>query len=412
MKTWIVFIVVPIVILAIALTGGFVLVWRLFYLSVVLLLLGFTWAWLSTRGIDGEVSGLPEYSQVGKHFDCETTVVNRSGIPKQTIEVWENTNLPGYRNMMAFSLPAHSSRQWYSRVTCQQRGRYGAGSLTATVTDPLGIFSLQRNAGENRSVLVYPATVDLPFFTLTPEGNSGHNTNRWFGREITSSAARIRDYQNGDSYKHIHWPSTARTGRVMVRTFDPERPTSAPKPLWVVVDMHTGYHAGRDSESTEEYGITVAASLVKKYTEKGVRVGVMASGDRPCLFFPEANEEHRWRVMGVLAVIRATGGLPVEQLISGEMKRFTEDSTLVVITPSPSPQLAAALRHVMSRGITVVAIFIDPLSFGGNVSTVPNARRLAASGLQVYLVRRGEDMARSLDFRFAAKDLRNSGDSA
>lgn len=410
MKIRVALIIVPLIILAVALTGGFVLVWRLFFLSLLVLGLCYWWTLLGIRGIDSRDTKLPEYRQVGDWFEHEITVINRGRLPKLWIEVRENTDLPGYHNMVAFRLPGRSSYHWRSPVFCRRRGRYSLGSFTATLTDPFGLFSSRRNFGEARSILIYPATVELPFFSPLAYYDSGYSPTRWLGNEMSSNAARLREYAAGDSFNRIHWRSTAHTGQLMVKVFDPERSPNAAKTIWVIADMHGDSHLGNDEQSTEEYAVTIAASLIKKFITDGTQVGLIAGGDRPYLFPPETGDQHLWRLLEVLAVIRATSQIPVEHLISGEIKRFSANSAVIAITPSASLQMMASFRHAVSRGVMAVAILLDPASFGGTASAAHAARRLLASGTQAYIVRRGDELATALDSRVAALNLRYSGD--
>jgi hypothetical protein len=75
---------------------------------------------------------------------------------------------------------------------------------------------------------------------------------------------------------------------------------------------------------------------------------------------PQTGYEHLWQVLESLALARADGNTPVEQLIWQETERFEADSTIIVITPSHSEQLAAALFHLENCGMTVVTILLDP----------------------------------------------------
>ncbi len=340
----------------------------------------------------------------------EITIVNRSKLPKPLVIVQQNTDLPGYHNMLVFGLSARSSRYWHPRVFCQRRGRYSIGRLTATVTDPFGLFSLQRNLGENKSLLVYPATLELPLFSPLSRNELRSSPNRWLGSEVGPDAARVREYATGDSLNHIHWQSTAHTGKLMVKVFEHEHFPNTAGTVWIVTDMHQASHVGNNSQSTEEYCVTIAASLIRKYIENGTRVGLITAGDRRYLFPPEAGEQHLWRMLEALAVIRATGKVPIERLISGEMKHLGAKSVIIVVTPSPSLQIVASLRRVMSREITTVAIILDTISFGGAVSVAHVARRLVSIGAQVYIVKHGEALATALDSHAFSMSLRYFGD--
>lgn len=406
MKIRVVFIIVPLIILALALAGGSVLMLRLFLLSVLVLLLGYLWTFLGIRGIEAQVKKLQERCQVGEWFDEEITVFNRSKMPKLLIEVKENTDLPGHHNMLAFNLSPGSSHSWRVKVYCQRRGQYHLGSLTATVTDPLGLFSLRRELGASQQVLIYPATLELPFFLPLSRYEAGYGPSRWLISESSPNAARVREYTTGDSLSRIYWRSTAHTGKLMVKVFDPDRSNDTSKNIWIVADMHQASHLGDSDESTEEYCITIAASLIKKYIDNGRQVGLVALGDQPYLFPAQMGSQHLWHMLEALALMKATGEVPINQLISGEIDRFAGNSVIIVITPSISEWITASLRHVTNRGSIAVAILLDPVSFGGAVSAANVAGSLSSSGIQAYIVKRGEELATALDNRTLSPYMR------
>ena len=163
--------------------------------------------------------------------------------------------------------------------------------------------------------------------------------------------------------------------------------------------MHQASQLGADDGSTEEYCITIAASLIKKYIDSDKRVGLIASGDQPYLFPPETGSQHLWHMLKALALMKATGEVPIDQLISREIERFGNDSVVIVITPSAGERVTASLRHVKSGGVPVVGILLDSSSVGGEVSAVNASGSLVSSGLQVYVIRHGEELARALDSR-------------
>ncbi len=410
MKIRVVIIIVPLVILAVALAAGSVLMLRLFSLSVLVLLLSYLWALLGIRGITGQVKKSSERCQVGEWFSEEITVLSNSKIPKLLVKVQENTDLPGHHNMAAFNLSPRSSYCWQTEVYCQRRGQYSLGTLTATVSDPFSFFSSRRNFGEPQNLLVYPATLELPFFQPLSRNEPGQGPSRWLVSELGPDAARVREYTNGDTLNRIHWHSTAHTGKLMVKEFDADRSNYASKNVWIIPDMHQASQLGDGDEGTEEYCITIAASLIKKYIDSGKQVGLIASGDRPYLFPPETGNQHLWHILETLALMKATGEVPIDQLLSHEIERFGINSVIIVITPSTNERMVAPLRQLKSRGAPVIVILLDSVSFGGTVSSVNFSSSIISSGLQVYVIGHGEELARALDSRAFIPRMRYIGD--
>jgi uncharacterized protein (DUF58 family) len=392
-------IVVPLIVLALALAGGFTWLWRFFVLLAVVLALSYVWSRLSARSIDGRAKKPSDRCQVGESLEEEFTVSNHSRVPSPLIEAREDTDLPGYRNTVAFSLAAYESRSWRTLAGCRRRGIYSVGGLTVRVSDPLGLFPVEKTLGNCHDVIVYPQTLELPFFQALPRQEPGQSPRRWMASEAGPSAARVRDYTSGDSLRHIHWHTTAHTGRLMVREFEPDRSSYNFKNIWIVPDMHRASRFGEGDATTEEYAITIAASLAKKYISSGKQVGLLAAGDRSYLSLPEAGDEHLRQILLSLALMKAEGEIPMDTLLASQLDRFEAGSAVVVIMPPVRREVAEPLRRAMNYGVIVTVILLDPISFGGETGTESMARSLVSSGLHVYVMRRGAEISRALDSR-------------
>ncbi|HJX13709.1 MAG TPA: DUF58 domain-containing protein [Dehalococcoidales bacterium] len=410
MKTRIFLIIIPVITLALALAGGFTLLWRFLIFLAVVLLASYLWPRLSLRAIEGKVNINSEGCQVGDGLEEEFTVTNRSRLPTPVIELEEDTDLPGHRNVTAVSLWSRDSYRWQSRADCRQRGKYRLGALTARITDPLGFFPLRRRLGKRRDVIIYPAAPDLPFFRALPHPSFPPGPGRRLLSETGPNASRVRDYNSSDSLRHVHWHTTAHTGRLMVKEYEPDRSDYAFRDVWIVLDMYRGSRRGEGDETTEEYGITTAASLARKYSHAGKRVGLIASGDRPYTFLPEAGDRHLQHMRQALALMRAAGDVPIDGLLASEAGRFGAGSVVFVITTSDNRGIAGPLRRAVNRGAMVTVILLDSLSFGGDTGASRPARGLVAGGIAVYVIRRGVPIARALDSRLASSRLPYVGD--
>jgi uncharacterized protein (DUF58 family) len=406
MKIRPIILIVPLALLAVGLIWGLDLVLRLFFLSIIVLLLGYAWTVFGVHGLTVKVKNLPDHCQVGDEFDEEITIANTSKIPKLLLTVEEKADLPGYHNISALNLAPGKSHSWRTAVSCQRRGRYHLGSFAAKVSDPLGIFSRQSVLGEPHHVLIYPATVELPFFALSAAANYEYGMGRRSTSHISPDASTVREFSSGDSLNHIHWHSTAHTGQLMVKVFDAERSHNGTKGTWIVLDMHQTASIGEGIETSEEYGVTIAASLVKKYLDEGLPVGLMTHGDRPYLFPSEQGEIHFRRMLEAFALMRATGQVTLDRLLSDEMERLKGDSSVIVITPSATEKLASVIWRLQRQGNSAVVVLLDAASFGGTSASVPAARSLAAMGVPVYIVRRGDELAMALDSRVALSHTR------
>jgi len=316
------------------------------------------------------------------------------------------------------NLSPRKQRGWSVRTLCRRRGRFILGPITLISGDPFGFFRRIRHVPQTDSVVVYPATIDLPYFALPLGELPGGGARRQRTHYITTNVSSVRDYFPGDSFNRIHWRSTARTGRLIVKEFELD-PTAD---VWLFLDMDASVQGERTGEtrpsadeeplpfwdqrrqfvlepSTEEYGVTIAASLAKHFLARNRAVGLLAYGQRRELLQADRGERQLSKILETLAVLRAQGGIPIAEILASEGTRFGRNTTVIVITPSPDTRWVSALRDLNRRGIRGVGVVIDLQSFDRpeNVDVVVDD--LNANGIISYRVREGDAIAEVLTRR-------------
>ncbi len=400
---------VPLLLLFLALAGGFDVVWQVFLFITVIFLLSLLWSFLSLRGISARVPAVKSQGEAGERYEREFWLENSRGLPAPVVEARELSDMPGYENITAMSLLGRSPRKWRATFECRKRGSYTMGPLRVTVSDPLGLFPASRDFGKAGQVLVTPRVYELPNFHVIPRQEAGRSQRRWMASEAGSGASKVREYTSGDSLRHVHWPTTAHSGRLMVKEFDPERAHYAFRHVWIVLDMDGRLRYGQGDETTEEYAVTAAASLASKFIREGKDVGLMAVGDRTLLHLPAGGRSQEERIMHSLAVLRNAGTMPVVKLLGAQADHFEAGSAVIVIMPAAQQDILIPLRRALNRGILLTAVLLDISSFGGTVFPETDERRFEGAGYSVYTLRRGQDISAALDSR---GDLVNAAPAA
>ncbi len=375
-----------------ALATGFALLYRFAYVLVMLLGLAFIWSWLNLQWLQVVADRRTTRTQVGQWAEERLWVRNISPLPKSWLEIKDKTDLPGHHTAAVINLSGRGFRSWKVRTDCRQRGRYTLGPVNIASEDPFGLFHLERNMGTIHNLLVYPRTVELPHLFLPPNDLPGDSSLQRRTHHITPNASSIRDYLYGDSFNRIHWRSTARLGKLMVKEFDAE-PSSE---IWLILDMGKRAHAGSGEESTEEYGVTIAASIARRYLDANLSVGLITYGSDQIAIPAERGPAQLNRVMDALALVRATGGASLEDVLIAESNRFGRHTTVVIITPDSGQEWLLAMRHLAQRKARLVVILLEAASFGGvNGSNAPLGT-LADASIPAILVRQGEDISKAL----------------
>ena len=74
---------------------------------------------------------------------------------------------------------------------------------------------------ENQQALVvYPRLVELERLFLDGGAGPEHGRQLLLRRPVGFDLHSVRDYQQGESLRRIHWPSTARRGSLMVKELE------------------------------------------------------------------------------------------------------------------------------------------------------------------------------------------------
>jgi uncharacterized protein (DUF58 family) len=394
---------------------GRALWFNLAYLFTAMLLVSYFWAWSNVNGLQIVRQTRSQRSQVGEVAEERFLVRNRSILPKLWGEVRDHSDLPDHNaSWVVSSLGGNRSRGWAVRTVCRQRGRFTLGPITLTSSDPFGLFENRKRIGQTSSIVIYPLAVDLPHFYLPSGELPGGGAMRRRTHYVTTNVSGVRDYFPGDSFNRIHWPSTARTGRLIVKEFELD-PTAD---VWLFLDMEGAAQADRLWQeqpeqtsrpwragtaghsalvpSTEEYAVSLAASLAKHFLARNRAVGLIAYGQSREALAPDRSDRQLTKIMETLAVIRAVGTVPLAQIIAAEGRGLGRNTSVVVITPSDDLKWVDSLRDLRRRGIRGIGVVLDTASFGRPTATDAVLAGLRQNGIRSYRVCEGDSLAAAL----------------
>ena len=373
--------------LGLAIISGFRPLYFLFYLSLLVFGLAYLWTLLQTLGLEVEVENLGSRPQVGRPLQLRVTVKEKLGLPRIALR-FRITGQKTDSTERIISLRPKASATWTTLVKDHHRGYNLIGTLTAVASDPFGLSKLEANIGESHSIMVYPSVVSLsPGLSIGSSviGDIGDVSQM---AAASTSASRIREYRPGDSLAHIHWPSTAKTDKLMTKEFN----SGGHNEVWIFLDLEAAVQAGSGPESTEEYGVTIAASLAKNLVEARQLVGLVTQGDNLYHITPNRDPDHVWNLLTALALGKGEGHISMPTLMVKESIGLAPGSIAVVISPGQAKSQTAISQYLYRQGISLMPILIDAASFGAEVDEKES--RIAPGG--AYLVRRGDNLTHSL----------------
>lgn len=393
------------VILLLAIATGEVVLYRVGYFLTLVIVGSYVCVRLKLWRLDMRIQNNPHVVQVGDTLKGHVYVRNNSPLPTGWVEVVLMGNMPGNISGIATTIRAGEQECLEMHISCHARGVYSLGPLLARTRDPLGLFQVQIIQGDPIKVVVQPSIVALPYFRLPVVERSGEESIRHRSHARTPHVGTIREYIPGDSLNQIHWLSTAKSGQLMSKEFD----CGGSGDVWIVLDLERRIHHSQGTDRTDEYAVAIAASLANLAVIQEHSVGFIAHGDHEYLLPLKGGTEQMSRVLETLILSRTEGNNPLAGVLVKNAGHFGRSASLLVITSSISTEWVSALRELRSRSLNIVAILVDPTSFGGKQALDEAVMRLVSLGIPAYVVRRGDSLPYALSRPINLDDLPTLG---
>lgn len=271
------------------------------------------------------------------------------------------------------------------------RGRYRLDKARLVIDDPFGLARSELELPAQGAIVVYPRIFELD--RLFPDGGG---PNGMSGRYLLARGAgfdlhSVRDHQNGESLRRVHWPSTARRQKLMVKELeDAPRDEAA-----VVLDARAGLVVGKAPDSSFEMMVRASGSILRRLASEGRRSALVVSGAR-LERTAVTSLEGDWRVaLEVLASVQPDGRRSLVAALE-DGRAGLDAARLFLITTEITPQLEQRLSLVAGRR-EVALVWVDARTWNDRAPAVGGPEGIALSlqrrGVAVVRVRRGDDLA-------------------
>ena len=267
-------------------------------------------------------------------------------------------------------------------IQALRRGVIRVGPVTSVRTDPLGLLKREVAWAEVSELFVHPRTVSIPStsagFIKDLEGNPSAEI---VDSDISFHA--IREYQQGDARRNIHWKSTAKTGTLMVRQFEETRRSR----LAIVLSLDETEYATPDEF---ELAVSVAGSLGVRALRDSRDLAVVTSEEIPEFVkkvvrsIRNLNVRTSRLLLDDLSIIESDlNVMQVEQVCALATQVISDMSiAFVVVGSAMTPRRLQSLAMKFPSNVEIVAVVCD-------LNGSPGLREL--SGVRVMTVAIPED---------------------
>lgn len=221
---------------------------------------------------------------IGQEVEFKLTITNTA--PWPVFWAYAEETLPprmpvsGISKRLFFLPPGRSFEMEY-KVTVMRRGCHQFGPAVLESGDVFGLFRRCRVEPHREFVTAVPNYQVLEEYEVGRQRNLGDFTALRSVFEDPTRIRGIREYQRGDAMNRIHWKSSARTGKLCSKLFDPVLEPGAT----VVLDFH------RDSwkanfpntlpQPPSEAAIELSATICRYLADGGWKVGFFSNGRDP-----------------------------------------------------------------------------------------------------------------------------------
>ena len=313
----------------------------------------------------------------GETIQVKFQVANRKPLPLPWVQVDDQipqalgspSSVPGQRPGSALvrrtaAVLWYSSVKWKYEIPCSKRGYYPLGPTVIRSGDILGLYSRSFQADLEDSIIVYPKIFPVGSLEIPSRQPMGETKSEVRIFQDPTRPIGVRDYQQGDSLRHVHWKASARLQALQVKIFEPT--TTSKVALFLSVDSFT--HNGSFKEDAFELGISVAASVAHQVMEKGSPAGLFVNTQKvdsgqPVSIAPSGSRDQLTAILEALAKVTASSSGPFESFLDREQEVLHAGTTIVLIFGRPPESLPLLVRSLKERGFKLLAFCIGEGDF-------------------------------------------------
>ncbi|HAZ37172.1 MAG TPA: hypothetical protein DEF85_04205 [Clostridiaceae bacterium] len=270
------------------------------------------------------------FVRISEKFPNAFEYENKSNIIESTDGIFHTSTMS--------IMPFQRIKRTYS-LKCSKRGAYSFSEVSLTAGDFLGVTTSNKEMSLNEEIVVLPKTYQIEK-NLIPYGNlSGDiSVKRWIVEDPILMVG-VTEYTGREPQKWIHWPTSLRQGRLMVKKFDYTSDNKAMillniesfKPFWMSID-----------EEGIEKCISIVRGVAEGFEDAKIPYGFINNGQilnkssygfGSDYIYPGTGENHLYSILECLGRINYSIIMTFEEMVEKILKVDIRFTTLVLITP-------------------------------------------------------------------------------
>jgi uncharacterized protein (DUF58 family) len=276
------------------------------------------------------------------------------------------------------------------------RGVFPISRTEVTLGDLLGLVSLSPTVScQPARVVVRPRLVELDGL-FSEAGRAGGDGRRLLLRRSAGfDFHSVREYEQGESLRRVHWPTSARRGQLMVKELEDR----AHNGVVVILDCDPPGAVGEPPDSSFDVGVRAAGSILRAHAIRGRPATFVSTGRERAVVPVRSAADDLGGAVTALAAAEPDALYGLARFLGTDTPAVAGGGEVVIVTATLDPAAFAAVLALAGRRIVSV-VWVDAASFAARPTRAePGILRLAAHGIPTAVVRRGDDLADELSAR-------------
>ncbi|MDQ7825051.1 MAG: DUF58 domain-containing protein [Candidatus Eremiobacteraeota bacterium] len=271
-------------------------------------------------------------------------------------------------------LPPHGETSCEVVLEFTRRGHYVLPGIEVESSFPFGIGKGMRRFPQEKSLLVYPrfhhlTSLDIPVGKRYQPGGIALTSNLGESTEFICT----REYRVGDSPRFIHWRSSARLGKPVVKEFQEEYFCR----IALLLDTYVPPGSKQKAFESLEAAISLSAAVADNLSRKEYIIDIFAAG--PNVYHLQAGRSLAYleNILDILACIEHCSTPPFEKLEPILLENLSQITTCIMVFLDWDEPRERLVRTARALGTAVKAIIVrdgapsaDPAPYEGLVGKI------------------------------------------
>ena len=210
----------------------------------------------------------------------------------------------------------------------KRRGRYQVDGIRVVTPFPFGLFRKKAFYPQEASIVVCPALIPLPPMRVQELHAIGQE-HALARRGHGNSLYNLREFRPGDDSRAIHWMTTARTAKLMLKETEAEDQRIMTLAVFTV--------APDEEVETFEQALSIAASLIEQLLSSGIRLRLLLGNQQEVLV--DGNEPiHLFHALALCERRPVAHSAAIQQALISALRR-SQDGPALVLSAWADPAL-------------------------------------------------------------------------